>query len=354
MLPELGLSLLLSVMHAAADLPPASEWPASIHARLNAKAESPVFRSAERAVSNWRKEALWSVTLPASVMFRIATAKDVNTLPRCVKLNNYWCIKKAGWNGEIAADAEGHVAFASALEGATVAALLLRRYYVDFGRHSSFAIVSRWAPAQCGLLFAAPAHLKRIKVASAAASSAALREIAPSGIQNTLRARWLAGHGRGGVAKGGKAVAARRSVIPNRSVRMMPAPEIAVGMGEHDIKLKPLELSSLVSNTLISNKALGLSPSTPPVTSCAADGPRIDSYAKRAADGVANGPNDDLKLFTEDGAPTPNLAKIMRNMASVEIGPLAVHGWLIDAGIAEVSKRFPPEKTANRGSAAQP
>ncbi len=51
--------------------------------------------------------------------------------PRCIKLNNYWCVKRAGWAGEIAADADGHVAFASALEGAMVAVMLLRRYYLD-------------------------------------------------------------------------------------------------------------------------------------------------------------------------------------------------------------------------------
>ena len=49
-------------------------------------------------------------------------------LPRCIRLNNYWCIKKAGWTGEVASDSEGHVAFSSSLEGAMVAVRLLRRY----------------------------------------------------------------------------------------------------------------------------------------------------------------------------------------------------------------------------------
>ena len=69
---------------------------------------------------------------------------------RCVKLNNYWCIKKAGWNGEIASDPDGHVAFVSAYGGAVVAALLLRRYYIDLGLRSARAIVTRWAPPECG------------------------------------------------------------------------------------------------------------------------------------------------------------------------------------------------------------
>ena len=76
--------------------------------------------------------------------------------PRCVKLNNYWCVKRAGWAGEIAADADGHVAFASALEGAMVAVMLLRRYYLVYDRHTAQAIISHWAPAN-----AAPSPLRR-------------------------------------------------------------------------------------------------------------------------------------------------------------------------------------------------
>ena len=45
---------------------------------------------------------------------------------RCVKLNNYWCIKSARWNGELATDGEGHVGFVSADHGADAAATLLR------------------------------------------------------------------------------------------------------------------------------------------------------------------------------------------------------------------------------------
>ena len=55
---------------------------------------------------------------------------------RCVKLNNYWCIKSARWNGELATDGEGHVGFASAEHGADAAATLLRRYYLEFNRKS--------------------------------------------------------------------------------------------------------------------------------------------------------------------------------------------------------------------------
>jgi hypothetical protein len=345
MLPDilgLGLSLILSAVHAAESLPVFSTWPPNItNVAASVKTEPPAFWPVERAVSNWRREAFWNAALPLKSAFRLALGKDPEGVSRCVKLNNYWCIKKAGWNGEIAADAEGHVAFASALEGAAVAALLLRRYYVDYNRHSAFAIISRWAPAQCG--FSLASRPRGFKVASAA--NTLLRDVAPRGIQNTLRARWLASHSSGGVAKGGKPSALRPSVIPDRLLKMMPAPEIAVGMGEREIKLKPFAL-----NLLGSSKSLPF-----PMTSCAADGPRVEAYANRAAEGIAADANDDLHLFTETGAPTPNLAHMMDNMALVEIGPLAARSWLIDAGIAAALHRGPKENPkADAASAPRP
>ena len=138
----------------------------------------PVFKAKPREVSNWRFEAAAAVEGQAPLAARLMGGRG--SLPRCVKLNNYWCIKKAGWAGEIAADGEGHVAFATAREGAIVAAKLLRRYYMDFGRHDAMAIVSHWAPAQCGLLtvhapramrFAARSPVTAEKSAKAAAET---------------------------------------------------------------------------------------------------------------------------------------------------------------------------------------
>jgi hypothetical protein len=245
----LGLSLMLSAVHAAESLPVLPMWPPNISTLVaSVKNEPPTFRPIERAVSNWKRESFWNAVMPLKSVIGFAIGKDPEGISRCVKLNNYWCIKKAGWNGEIAADAEGHVAFASALEGATVAALLLRRYYIDYNRHSAFAIVSRWAPAQCGLsIVSGP---RGLKVASAA-NNLLLRDIAPRGLQNTLRARWLAGHGRGGVAKSGKATPLRRSIVPDHLLKMMPAPEIAVGMGEREIKLKPFALNLLGQSNIL-------------------------------------------------------------------------------------------------------
>ncbi len=97
------------------------------------------FRPREREVSNWRREAATHLDASPGTVANVLLGRDPAAVTRCVRLNNYWCIKRAGWSGEIAADRDGHVAFASAAEGATVAALLLRRYYVDYGRHSALA-----------------------------------------------------------------------------------------------------------------------------------------------------------------------------------------------------------------------
>jgi len=285
------------------------------------------FFSAQRTVSNWRREALWSLSLPPPAFVQLAATKTKvpQGVSRCVKLNNYWCIKKAGWNGEIASDGEGHVAFASALEGAKVSVLLLRRYYIVYKLHSARAIVSRWAPAQCGGSTAAGRALPLASVS---------RSLAPRGLQNTLRGRWLASHTRGGFKRKGAVASVRRSVVPDRTLRMMPAPEIAVGMGERSVPLKPIELGSL---------GLGKVPALPAISTCANDGPRLAAYARNAADGVTATPDDDLALFSDDGQPTPHLSKVMANMAAVEIGPLSVRNWLIDEAIASAVRVVSPE-----------
>jgi hypothetical protein len=138
-------------------------------------APAPTYRAAERAVSNWRLEAAQDLQpVPVSAL-AVLLGVERPVVTRCVKLNNYWCIKRARWNGEIGHDEEGHVGFASADKGADAAVTLLRRYYLDFGRKSALDIVRRWAPAECrggGLI--------------------AISGLAVNGIGQTLRARWLA------------------------------------------------------------------------------------------------------------------------------------------------------------------
>lgn len=291
----------------------------------------PVYRPAQRAVSNWRMQAALNIDAPPQTILRFVSSNEPASLPRCVRLNNYWCVKSARWNGEIASDAEGHVAFSSAHEGAMVAAQLLRRYYVDYGRKSAMAIVSRWAPAECG---ATPVIASRVRTAGVGKKSRGASKangLATRGIQNTARARWLAAN-RGRVA-GGTAAARRPALRPSRvaqpTIPMMRAPEIAVGMGERapqpaTMRIAPVRLASLG----VPDSPRMAEPSVPRIA-CASEGVRIRNYAAALARGVAEGALDDLKLFDDKGLPTPALARAMANMAAVEIGPMKAADVLI-------------------------
>jgi hypothetical protein len=285
------------------------------------------FEPDRRAVSNWEAEARDHLDLSSQTKAKLVGGPDVPGIPRCVKLNNYWCIKAARWTGEIAADAEGHVAFASAIEGAAAAALLLRRYYLDYNRRSARAILSHWAPAQCAGVTAAAGRLRK----SRAAEAAALTGIAPFGIQNTLRARWLAIHRRG-FSRPGKTNVLHRSVVPTVSLAMMRAPEIAVGMGEP--QRTPINIAAL---------EFAVPAAEPLGTACAGDSARLQNYASRAIEGIAESPEDDLNLFLADGMPAPHLLRMLENMAKVEIGPLVPRPDLIAAAIARVSSKSKKE-----------
>ncbi|MCE4225376.1 hypothetical protein HCU64_16595 [Methylobacterium sp. C25] len=211
----------------------------------------PYFSATARAVSNWRDEA-GTALLPASLALVVKyAATDPGFVARCVKLNNYWCIKQARWHGELGGDGEGHTGFATAADGADAAAILLRRYYREFGRRTALAIVRRWAPAECGLVSTAGAP--RGLPAHASAIPPVAKAVAPQGIGKTLRARFLARHARGGAPRRvavyrGSAGAplrvqpwsarARLAGHPSRGTRVsarVPAPkpvaDIAAGIG---------------------------------------------------------------------------------------------------------------------------
>jgi hypothetical protein len=282
------------------------------------------FQPRARDVTNWRTEAVAHLDLDWRLTGTLMAGRDAFRVSRCVRLNNYWCIKRAGWAGEIAADREDHVAFASAIEGADVAAALLRRYYLDFGRHSALDIVSRWAPASCG----APA------ATAARRTTAQADHLAAHGLGNTLRARFLASRGRHGRHSAGRL---RRSVVPDHALTLLRAPAIAVGLGEKPVALPPV---SGVSAATIA--ALGAAPAR----TCAGDTDRIRNYASQAAAGLAPSIRDDLKLFTPEGLPTPHLKRLMLNMAAVEIGPLGVRAGLVEAAIAQLPARPRPPAPA--------
>jgi len=331
------LETLVSFLAAAAPArPPAALIaPAAIVWRTPAPAYAPE----KRAVDNWRLESAAWLDMTPTAAFRRATDADDGDPARCVKLNNYWCVKRAGWTGEIAADAEGHVAFASAEEGAAVAALLLRRYYVDYKRRSARAIVERWAPAQCSPVMSTrptpglPAS--RAGMARMMPQRVVPMGLAPRGLQNTLRARWLAAHGRGGVG----AAPARSAVADN--LNMMAAPSIMEGVAEARPKRPSKQRPAPAETDFDATASLAPLAPLPPlggVVDCSGELARIANYAAHVAEGVAATSNDDLLLFTTSGQPTGNLAKVLVNMAAVEIGPARPRMGLVTAAVAQLRR----------------
>jgi hypothetical protein len=347
--------------------------PASIVWRTPAPAYAPE----KRAVANWRVESAgWLDMSPVTALRRALDADDGDPA-RCVKLNNYWCVKRAGWNGEIASDADGHVAFASAEEGAAVAALLLRRYYVDYKRRSARAIVERWAPAQCSPMVARAtpgAAASRAGMARMLPQRVVPMGLAPRGIENTLRARWLAAHGRSSfalstpeetaaraaeaekIAELRKRVEAYRQAAlqrihrkPPTSTGLMRAPSIMQGVVEGGLRpgSDPDKAGANDSGALPA-------PSSPVVGAfdCAGELARISNYAAHLADGVAASPLDDLLLFTPAGQPTGNLEKVLANMAAVEIGPARPRMGLVKAAVAQLRRLLADPAAAAATAAA--
>ncbi len=280
----------------------------------------------ERAVGNWRIESAFSLDIPAISALRQVVGAETGSPPRCVKLNNYWCVKHAGWYGEIAADPDGHVAFSRAEDGAAVAALLLRRYYIDYKRHTAREIASRWAPSQC---YEASAALSAKPLTSPAGLARMLPQrpipmgLAPHGLANTLRARWLAAHGRGEFPPKSRV----RPTEGSAALNLALAPAIAPGMGEPPHKQLAAPSGFLVGG-----------PPRRPIADCPSELMRINNYAEHIAEGVASGPDQDLTLFDPAGRPTENLPKVMANMAAVEIGPFKAHPALVSHAVEQLRR----------------
>ncbi|MGU3359836.1 hypothetical protein ACLBWX_05825 [Methylobacterium sp. M6A4_1b] len=376
--------------------PTVSQWSAALRAFDGTPAPFPVFQSEARAVSNWRYEAAAGLRPASLALVARYTTTEPGFVARCVKLNNYWCIKKARWNGEIGADAEGHTGFATAADGADAAAQLLRRYYREFGRRSALAVVRRWAPAECRIGGAAAPLARRATGAKISPT------IAPRGLGGTLRARFLARHPRGGVAR--TAVAARGGSLrvqpwsPLARLRGRPspirdtakaapdsrpapaaAPRSALLVRPSEILVKPstviakpsvllVEPSTILGAAATAQKraplpksgsvanlqerfvaesaklpaiAAGL-PSLPlldlsvPAPFCGDDETRIRNYATRISASVGLKVEEDLKLFGPDGRPLPNLRPVMLAMSSVELGALRAGPALVEAAIARL------------------
>lgn len=353
--------------------------------------EAPRYEAALRAVTNWRSET-GQALLPASLaLVARLSASDPAFVARCVKLNNYWCIKRARWPGEIGGDAEGHTGFASAADGADAAANLLRRYYRIYDRRTALAIVRRWAPAECGPApVAARAPAPPQPTAATAASAATAPGLTTRGLGQTLRARYLARHLRGGAPR--RVAAARRPaagrVAARPALRVQPWSPLARMAGHPGrrpgaapgptrdvaatVALTPerpasaavaarpaaspsrgadnpaalLERRTPAPTQLVAESAtlpllapgFALSDLRAPAPICSGDTARIGNYAAAIAGSVGLGPNDDLKLFDAEGRPGPNLEPVLLAMSKVELGTMRASAELVRAAIARLSQ----------------
>ncbi|MDF2975022.1 MAG: hypothetical protein K0R61_5472, partial [Microvirga sp.] len=188
-----------------------------------------------REVTNWRSEAMDALEPKPVVAMAAVFRAERPFVTRCVKLNNYWCIKSARWNGELATDAEGHVGFATADHSADAAATLLRRYYLEFNRKSALDIVRRWAPAECNV----------------ATGIGGMAMLAVRGIGGTVRAQYLASRRKKGGAvrytakagPGGKPGRVSLVIPMAPKTPQYRVPSIAAGMGEKPKPSKPAQPS---------------------------------------------------------------------------------------------------------------
>ncbi|WP_407523295.1 hypothetical protein [Methylobacterium oryzisoli] len=374
-----------------------------------------LYRAEARAVSNWREETREALRPVSLALVAFASPADPAFVARCVKLNNYWCIKRANWDGEIGADAEGHTGFASAGHGADAAVSLLRRYYTVLGRRSALAIVRRWAPAECG----APVAARPRGTPVTAPASPALAALAPQGIGRTVRARFLAGRGRGMparrlAAKPGAArptpakpptappvpaktvqaestqarptrprpaansalrvqpwsALARLSGRPRRAARPLPlmaTPSIATGLGTAepraisaavtpgrvlDGERLAAEAAALPSLTSLTSVAALPPALRPPPPLCSSDETRIQNYAGRIAASVGLKAGDDLGLFDADGHATARLAPVLLAMSAVELGSLQASPALVAQAIARAEAARPGPAAPGQAAAA--
>jgi hypothetical protein len=323
LVPETFLAFTLAVR---ALLPGDSHSPEDQNAQPEPQALAARYDQDSREVTNWRSEAMDALEPKPVVAMAALFRAERPFVTRCVKLNNYWCIKSARWSGELATDNEGHVGFVSADHGADAAATLLRRYYLEFNRKSALDIVRRWAPAECNV----------------ATGIGGMAMLAVRGIGGTVRAQYLASRRKkgGSVRYTAKAGAGGK---PGRVSIVIPiapktpqyrVPSIAAGMGEKPKPAKPPE-------PLVVRRKPAKEPSTTPkpvakvqvAAACPSEEQRHRNYAGRMVEGLGLGPSDDLKLFADDGTPLPNLTHVMLAMSSFELGALRASPDLVEGAI---------------------
>ncbi|WP_201830234.1 hypothetical protein [Microvirga zambiensis] len=348
MVPQTFLALVLAVR---ALLPNDSAGKDAGSARPidEAKSVQAHYEPEARAVSNWRHEAMDALEPKPVIAMAALFRAERPFVTRCVKLNNYWCIKSARWNGELATDGEGHVGFVSADHGADAAATLLRRYYLEFNRKSALDIVRRWAPAECNV----------------ATGIGGIAVLAVRGIGGTVRAQYLASRRRGGAvrytAKAGPGGRPGRvsMVIPLTSkTPQYRVPSIAEGMGEKPKPAKPSQpaVATRSKPAAAPAKAVAAAPQAAPkvqvASACPSEEQRHRNYASRMVEGIGLNPTDDLKLFASDGTPQPNLTHVMLAMSAFELGVLRASPDLVEGAIARAVARLKENTKAEMGRGA--
>ncbi|WP_201864376.1 hypothetical protein [Microvirga soli] len=311
---------------------------------LRPEPQAPVARyePESREVTNWRSEAMDALEPKPVVAMAAVFRAERPFVTRCVKLNNYWCIKSARWNGELATDAEGHVGFATADHSADAAANLLRRYYLEYNRKSALDIVRRWAPAECNV----------------ATGIGGMAMLAVRGIGGTVRAQYLASRRKKGgavryTAKAGPGGKPGRVslVIPMTSkTPQYRVPSIAAGMGEKPKPTKPEPLVATrrkpVREPATATAAPKPGPKVQVAAACPSEEQRHRNYAGRMVDGLGLGPADDLKLFAEDGTPQPNLAHVMLAMSAFELGALRASPEMVEDALRRMIDRIAVARNA--------
>lgn len=100
---------------------------------------TPTYDSSTRSVSNWESQAAIHLGITDEALTK-------NKYPRCVKLNNYWCLKDVGWAGSVGRDNDRHTAFLDGNMAARAAVRNFRTAYLKHGRKTAFQIMSVYAP----------------------------------------------------------------------------------------------------------------------------------------------------------------------------------------------------------------
>lgn len=76
------------------------------------------------------------------------TEEELNAPGRlCIRFNNYWCIKGAGWRGETGRDDRGHAIFSDASFGARAFFYTMRSYRFRYDIKTTRQIFARYAPS---------------------------------------------------------------------------------------------------------------------------------------------------------------------------------------------------------------